>query len=54
MPTDVSLDVSASSTNVFEASPSQRLPIGVGLILGACASVALWTFIGFGVRALIA
>ncbi len=54
MPTDVSLDVAPRSVRAFEASPSHRLPVGVGLTLGACASVALWTFIGFGVRALIA
>jgi hypothetical protein len=32
--------------------PSRRLPIGVGLTIGACASVALWTFIAVGLRAL--
>jgi len=54
MPTDVSLNVASPSIRVFAAAPGRRLPIGVGLTIGACASVALWTFIGLGVRALIA
>jgi hypothetical protein len=54
MPTDVSIDVASRSLGAFETLPPHRLPIGVGLTLGACASVALWTFIGFGLRALLA
>ena len=54
MPTDVAMDVAARSVRAFATPPGRRLPVGVGLTLGACASVALWTFIGFGVRALIA
>ena len=44
MPTDVSLDVASRPARAF----------GVGLTLGACVSIALWTFIGLGVRALTA
>lgn len=54
MPTDVSIDVASRSIGAFDTSPGRRLPIGLGLTLGACASVVLWTFIGLGVRALIA
>ncbi len=54
MPTDVSLDVASRPARAFETSPGRRLPVGVGLTLGACVSIALWTFIGLGVRALTA
>lgn len=54
MPTDVSIGVASHSIGAFEPSRGRRLPIGIGLTLGACASVALWTLIGFGVRALMA
>lgn len=46
MPTDVSLEV----VSHVEARPVRRLPIGVGLTVGALASVALWTAIGLGLR----
>lgn len=54
MPTDVSIDFASRSIGAFDTLPGRRLPIGLGLTLGACASVVLWTFIGLGVRALIA
>lgn len=52
MPSDVSVELVTHT--VVEASPARRLPIGVGLTIGACASVALWTCIGIGLRALFA
>lgn len=54
MPTDVSIDITAPSLTAARRLPGRRMPVGVGLTLGACASVALWTFIGLGVRALLA
>jgi len=48
MPSDVSLDVLTHAVT----APSRRFPLGVGLALGACASLALWTFVGLGLRAL--
>jgi hypothetical protein len=52
MPSDVSVELVTSA--VAEAPAARRLPIGVGLTLGACVSVALWTCIGLGLRALLA
>jgi hypothetical protein len=49
MPSDVSVELVSHAAS---AQPSRRLPIGVGLAIGACASLALWTFIGIGLRAL--
>jgi hypothetical protein len=51
MPSDVSVDIVAP---VAEVAPARRLPIGIGLSIGACASIALWACIGFGLRALLA
>ena len=51
MPSDVSVEL---VTQVAEAPPARRLPVGMGLAIGACASLALWTCIGLGLRALIA
>lgn len=48
MPSDVSFEV----VSLAEPKPAQRLPLGVGLGIGACASVALWGAIGMGLRAL--
>jgi hypothetical protein len=51
MPSDVSVELIAQSAAEAQPSP-RRLPVGVGLTVGACASVVLWTVIGLGVRAL--
>jgi hypothetical protein len=53
MPSDVSVDLVAR-TPAVEPSAARRLPAGVGLSLGAVASLALWTAIGLGLRALLA
>lgn len=53
MPSDVSIDLVAH-TPAIEARQVRRLPVGVGLTIGACASVALWTVIGVCLRALFA
>jgi hypothetical protein len=52
MPSDVSVDLVTHT--IAEAAPARRLPIGIGLMLGASASIALWTCIGLGLRALLA
>jgi hypothetical protein len=49
MPSDVSVEIIAHAA---EDRPLRRLPIGIGLGVGACASLALWTAIAFGLRAL--
>jgi hypothetical protein len=49
MPSDVPVEL---VTHAASTQPSRRLPIGVGLTIGACASVALWTVIAIGLRAL--
>jgi hypothetical protein len=51
MPSDVSVEL---ITQIAEAPPVRRLPVGMGLAIGACASLALWTCIGIGLRALLA
>lgn len=51
MPSDVSVDLVAHAN--VEPRAARRLPVGVGLTLGAAASLALWTAIGFGLRALL-
>ena len=52
MPADVSFqDVSPRSV-VVEATPSTRLPVGIGLVVAASASVGLWFAVAAGVRAL--
>ena len=48
MPSDISFETVA----VAETKSARRLPLGVGLTIGAGASVALWSAIGFGLRAL--
>jgi hypothetical protein len=52
MPSDVSVDLVAHTA--VEARVARRLPVGIGLTIGAFASVALWTVIGVGLRALLA
>ena len=51
MPSDMSVEL---VSNAVAEAPARRLPIGVGLTVGACVSVALWTCIGLGLRALLA
>ena len=53
MPSDVSVELIARAS-VVEVRSARRLPVGVGLTIGAMASVALWTVIGVGLRALLA
>ena len=48
MPSDISFEV----VSLPEARAARRLPPGLGLSLGAFASVALWSVIGFGLKAL--
>jgi hypothetical protein len=51
MPADVSYP--HASARALEASaPSSRLPLGIGLVVAACASVGLWVGIGAGIKAL--
>ena len=52
MPSDVSVELVSSA--VAQAPSARRFPLGVGLTVGACVSVALWTCIGLGLRALFA
>jgi hypothetical protein len=51
MASDMSVELLTPSTSTL---PARRLPIGVGLALGAFASLAMWTIISFGLRALFA
>jgi hypothetical protein len=51
MPSDVAVEIVSQS---LRADPVRRLPIGIGLTIGAGASAALWTCIAFGLRALFA
>jgi hypothetical protein len=52
MPADVSFqDVSSPSVSL-ESAPIRRLPLGVGLIVAAGASVGLWLAVAAGVKAL--
>ncbi|HKP79544.1 MAG TPA: hypothetical protein VJU34_10510 [Phenylobacterium sp.] len=51
MPSDVSVEL---VTQVADTPQPRRLPVGMGLAIGACASLALWTCIGIGLRALLA
>jgi hypothetical protein len=52
MPADVSFrDVSPSSV-ALETAPSRRLPLGIGLMIAATASVGLWFGVVAGVKAL--
>lgn len=50
MPSDVSVELVAHATT----APRRRLPVGVGLAIGAFASAGLWALIGFSVKALLA
>ena len=52
MASDISVEL--VTHNAADAPTARRLPIGVGLTMGACVSVALWTCIGLGLRVLFA
>jgi hypothetical protein len=51
MPSDVAVEIVSQS---LRAEAPRRLPIGVGLSIGAGASIALWTCIAFSLHALFA
>ena len=51
MPTDVSIEIAVREP---ERQTLERLPIGLGLSIGALASVALWVGIGITLHALLA
>jgi hypothetical protein len=53
MPADVSFQDVSPRTVAADATPSSgRLPLGVGLVVAATASVGLWFAVAAGVRAL--
>jgi hypothetical protein len=45
-------DIPFQSVNVVETAAPRRLPVGMGLAIGAGASLALWGAIAMGLRAL--
>ncbi len=52
MPADVSFQTVTSRSVASEATPSWRLPLGIGLCIAASASVGLWLAVAASVRAL--
>lgn len=53
MPADVSsFEGLQQHTAVVETAPPRRLPLGVGLMVAATASVGLWFGVAAGVKAL--
>jgi hypothetical protein len=50
MPADVSFP--HTSVPAAEAASSGRLPLGIGLVIAAGASIGLWVGIGAGLKAL--
>ena len=53
MPADVSSFEDISTRNiVVDAAPQRRLPLGVGLIVAATASIGLWFGVAAGLKAL--
>jgi hypothetical protein len=53
MPADVSFQDVSPRTVAAEAAPSSsRLPLGVGLVVAATASVGLWFAVAAGLKAL--
>ena len=53
MPADISsFEEISTQTTVVEAAPSRRLPLGVGLMVAATASVGLWVGVAAGIKAL--
>ena len=51
MPADVSYP-HASAPALEANTSSSRLPLGIGLVVAACASVGLWVGIGAALKAL--
>lgn len=52
MPADVSFQDIRRSDLAVEAARPGRLPLGIGLVVAAAASVGLWFGLAAGVRAL--
>lgn len=53
MPADISsFPEVAARAPAAEAAPSRRLPLGVGLIIAATASVGLWIGVAAGLKVL--
>jgi hypothetical protein len=48
MPSDISFEVVSQP----QTKTIRRLPLGVGLAIGAIASLALWSVVGFVLKAL--
>ena len=51
MPADVSFQ-HVSSESLAATRPPRRLPLGIGLVVAASASIGLWVGVVAGVRAL--
>jgi hypothetical protein len=52
MPADVSFQDVGVRKAALETKATSRLPLGIGLVLAASASVGLWFAVVAGVRAL--
>jgi hypothetical protein len=52
MPADVSFREIGARSASLETTPSRRLPLGVGLVVAASASVGLWFAVAAGLKAL--
>jgi hypothetical protein len=53
MPADVSFQDVRTQSVAVETRASSRLPVGIGLLVAASASVGLWFGIVAGVKALL-
>ncbi|WP_372785119.1 hypothetical protein [Phenylobacterium sp.] len=51
MPADVSFDNVSPSSLSIETTSTRRLPLGIGLVIAACASVGLWVAVAAAIRA---
>jgi len=52
MPADVSFQNVTSRSAVIETTRARRLPLGIGLVVAALASIGLWFAIAAAVKAL--
>jgi hypothetical protein len=52
MPADVSFQDVSARTVSLETAPPRRLPLGIGLVVAASASVGLWFGVAAGLKAL--